>query len=159
MAWTKEPPKDEGWYGWRFANGTVAKLVKVQWYKWGDMPKPILISHDIPQSSSTWVASVSGEWWDEPIELPWERKETNMIDEAKLAEWEAAYNDRHGSQGGEKEWRAFVSASTEAMPLLLAEVRRLRGPTCVHGVPLRVEGRSVCQECLKHYMETYSEDG
>lgn len=63
MAWSSVPPNKPGWWGFKWAPINEPKLTKV-----------VLHEGYLAVPSSWWcdVAVLQGEWWDEPIKLPWE---------------------------------------------------------------------------------------
>ncbi len=69
MAWTTKPPTDPGWWGWRADVRQVGEPVEVFF---NDHPDGGLWGNWPYRPSHIRVDSIGGQWWDEPIKLPWE---------------------------------------------------------------------------------------
>jgi hypothetical protein len=74
MPWTKTLPDREGWWGnktWAMKIGSLRHIIKksdgrlyVDW-----------------QDGEIWpVKQCTGEWWHEPLQLPWEQQERMQYD-------------------------------------------------------------------------------
>lgn len=70
LTWTKETPKEAGWYFWRDPNGKEhsAKGLVVEVYE-GE-GGALLVLRGGSYGDVKWVATLDGEWSDKPIPLP-----------------------------------------------------------------------------------------